>query len=209
MKMFKRVLTGMMIASMMLVSVLSVSAADSKGNTVYPSNDNVAGYEISTGTEQFAGISNEVKTVINKVNKNDFTSLEKAIQDKIAGRKVIAPMFDLDEVGDHSATCPPHKVKLVVDGLTAKCTEVVVLHYSQVRGIWEVITPLNVDYNTKTITVELLDLSPITVLAKGVEGGAGGTSPSTEGTSYTWMMWTAVAFVAVGAAFVVSQKKSR
>ena len=52
-------------------------------------------------------------------------------------------------------------------------------------------------------------MSPVAIYAEVVTGGAAGTSPSTVGTSSTWMLLVAFAIVAVGAGVVASQKKNR
>jgi len=81
------------------------------------------------------------------------------------------------------------------------------VHYSQDREVWEIIKVDKVDYDAKTITFNIADLSPLSIYADGVEGGAVGTSPSTQGVSSAWMLYSAMALVVLGTSVVVYQKK--
>lgn len=53
-----------------------------------------------------------------------------------------------------------------VANLAKDLGDIYVLHYSTVRDLWEIIKPLNVDFDNKTITAEFEDLSPVAVIYK-------------------------------------------
>ena len=117
-------------------------------------------------------------------------------------------MFDLEPYGNHPNCTNGHTLKLDVPALkNCDPNSVVVLHYSETRGYWEVVTEVKI--NGTTLTGKFQDLSPVAIYAKVTTGGAAGTSPSTVGTSSTWMLLAAVAVVALGAGVVATQKKSR
>ena len=89
--------------------------------------------------------------------------------------------------------------------------QVKLLHYSTVRNVWEVITPSDVNYESKQITAEFEDLSPVAVIA--TKSGAGdsatsgsGTSPQT-GVGSDWGIYVSAAVVLLGAAVVLGRKK--
>ena len=202
----KKVLAGIMMAVMVMASVMSVSAAGSKSTEVYPIEGNAYSYK----TDLVFDVDDSVKTVIDELNANKITSLSADIQAKLAGKTLVAEVVDLEPEGDHSETCKNgHKVTLSVTTLTDKCTDVVILHYSKVNNAWEVIDKVDVDYTNKTVTATYGDLSPVAIYANVSTSGSTGTSPSTVGTSSTWMLWAAVAIVALGAGVVATQKKSR
>ena len=58
-----------------------------------------------------------------------------------------------------------YEITLNVPSLTSQTTNVMVLHYSTERGVWEVIEPADVDVDAKTVTAEFEDLSPVAVIA--------------------------------------------
>ncbi len=197
----KRVLAGIMMAVMMMASVMSVSAANSKSKEV-----NVSGTSATTHeTDLVFDVDDSVKKVIDEINADKITSLSADIQKKLAGKKLIAEVVDLQHK-DASGTCN-HEVELTVTPLTDKCSDVVILHYDKVAKAWEIIEPISVKGDV--IVAKFDNLSPVAVFANVAEGGSTGTSPSTVGTSSAWMLLVAVAIVALGTGVVATQKKSR
>lgn len=233
----KRVLAGIMMAAMMVASVMSVSAAGSKTEEVEVSKDNNAGYKVESKADTFNYLEDvtdlvkdktpaeqaelkasakEAQAAIVEMNKNSDKIPESVIADikedkaKLEDTKLICPVFDLEAYGTH-AQCKIdgfHTLKLNVPALkNCDPKSVVVLHYSVTRGYWEVVEDVKVDGTT--LSGKFYDLSPVAIYAKVTTGGAAGTSPSTVGTSSTWMLLAAVAVVALGAGVVATQKKSR
>ncbi len=216
MKMKKRILAGMMMAIMVVASVMSVSAAPSKQEPVVEAGS-ATKYEIATGTKEFTGIKEEkeaaVKAQIADLEADKAVSLNTDTDKAIKDKTMATDFFDLivKEGTDHSActTKGYHTLTLKVDAMTSSWKNIVVLHYSTVRDVWEAIPvdAKNVKYDAKTITFDIKDLSPMAIYADIVDDGSEGTSPKTEGMSSTWMLWAAVALVLVGSGVVVSQKK--
>lgn len=182
------------MAVMMMASVMGVSAAGSKTAEVYVSGENAKIYVAEAGDQSLKASAAEVK--------------------EVAGKQVITStaVYDIKEITSGTATpngAGKHEVQLTVAGLTSSCSDIVILSYN--AGTW---TPVavdasKVDYTNKTIDVELQNLGPIVIYASVAASGSTGTSPSTVGTSSAWMLWAAVAIVALGAGVVATQKKSR
>ncbi len=209
----KRVLAGIMMAAMMVASVMSVSAAGSKTEEVDASK-NEAGYTVEAKADTFKDLDAEVQNAIKTLNEDkgeipaSIVEDIKDIKTTLSGKKLICPVFDLEPFGSHPNCINGHTLKLDVPALkNCDPKSVVVLHYSETRGYWEVVTEVKIDGTT--LTGKFQDLSPVAIYAKVTTGGAAGTSPSTVGTSSTWMLLAAVAVVALGAGVVVTQKKSR
>ena len=196
----KKVLAGIMMAVMMVASVMSVSAAGSKSKEVYTSGESAKTHE----TDLVFDVDDSVKKVIDELNAGKITSLSAEIQKKLAGKTLVAEVVALQHT-DASEACG-HKVELTVAPLTDKCKDVVILHYDKNAG-WEVITPDSVKGDV--VVAEFKNLSPVAVYANVEKDATTGTSPSTVGTSSAWMLWAAVAIVALGAGVVATQKKSR
>ena len=209
----KRVLAGIMMAAMMVASVMSVSAADSKTNEVDASK-NEAGYTVEAEADTFKDLDAEAQTAIKDLNdgkiSDSIVADIKDIKTTLSGKKLVCSVFDLEPFGDHEQCDKDgfHTVKLNVPALkNCDPKSVVVLHYSEKNAKWETVEILKIDGTT--ITGKFYDLSPVAIYAKVTTGGAAGTSPSTVGTSSTWMLLAAVAVVALGAGVVATQKKSR
>lgn len=215
----KRVLAGMMMMVMVLATAMSVSAADSKTNTVTESGASVGQYQITESESKFAKKDTEDEAkhaaainIVTDINagKAD-VKITDAVDKAIEGKTLVQKFFDLDVVAgsDHSKCTDHHTVTLKVDAMTTGWKNIVVVHYSQDRQVWETIKveDKNVDYTNKTITFDIKDLSPIAIYADVVADGAAGKSPSTEGTSSAWMLWTAMALIVLGTGAIVSQKK--
>ena len=230
----KRVLAGLLMSVMVLASAMSVSAADSKTKPVEggKTEDGNGSYVVTTENPVFEELTdaaidaNEKVTdkaaakasakaaaaAIEKINKGEKASITTEVDKKIEGKTLVQKFFDLDETGDHNKCHQPgnkHKVTLTVDALTTGWKNIVVVHYSTDRVLWETIpvADKDVDYTKKTITFEIEDLSPIAIYADVVTGGAAGTSPSTEGVSSAWMLYAAMALIVLGSGVVVYQKK--
>ena len=209
----KRVLAGIMMAAMMVASVMSVSAAGSKTEEVDASK-NEAGYTVEAKADTFKDLDAEVQNAIKDLNDDKIADSIvadiKDIKTTLSGKKLICSVFDLEPFGKHEQCDKDgfHTVKLNVPALkNCDPKSVVVLHYSEKNAKWETVEILKIDGTT--ITGKFYDLSPVAIYAKVTTGGAAGTSPSTVGTSSTWMLLAAVAVVALGAGVVATQKKSR
>lgn len=231
----KRVLAGLLMSVMVIASAMTVSAADSKTKPVVGGEtaDKKGTYEVTTEAPKFEELEEEAikanpnikdedeaaaiasakaaAATIEKINKGETASITTEVDKEIKGKTLVQKFFDLDEEGDHDAchTAGEHKVTLTVDALTTSWKNIVVVHYSTDRTLWETIkvADKDVDYNKKTITFAIQDLSPIAIYADVVSGGAAGTSPSTEGVSSAWMLYSAMALIVLGTGVVVYQKK--
>ena len=209
----KRVLAGLLMSVMVLASAMSVSAADSKTKPVEggKTEDGNGSYVVTTENPDFSDVKDATEaTKIEKINKGETTSFTTEVDNAIKGKTLVQKFFDLHAQGDHKACeTAGHKVTLKVDAMTTAWKNIVVVHYSTDRTLWETIpvAEKDVDYNAKTITFVIKDLSPIAIYADVVTGGAAGTSPSTEGVSSAWMLYAAMALIVLGSGVVVYQKK--
>lgn len=92
-------------------------------------------------------------------------TLEKAIKD-LEGKIFVTAFVDISVDADVEKNEEgKYEVTLNVPSLTSKTTNVMVLHYSTERSVWEVIEPADVDVDAKTVTAEFEDLSPVAVIA--------------------------------------------
>lgn len=219
----KRVLAGLMMTVLMMASVMSVSASKSKSDEVHTSGTKADLYVVNTSKDAFDSLGAEdadAKTEIAQINQGKIPeSVLKDIKEaqngavpdidkKLENKKLICPVFDVKPVGDHAecSTRGYHILELEVPALkNCDPDSVIVLHYSETDNAWEVVTNVTID-GTK-LTGHYRNLSPIAIFAKTTTGGAVGTSPESGITSSTWMLWTAVAIVALGAGVVATQKK--
>jgi len=192
---------------LVLASAMSVSAADSRTDQVHTSGASVGYYVFDDSEAAFAPLDDKVEGVIKELNNNKATSLSTKLQKAIKGKTLLAKVFDVEAVGDHK-DCEKrnyHEIEMTVTTITDKCSNIVLLCYSETKGEWEVITPVKVDGNK--ITVRIKDLSAVAIYANVVGGTAVGVSPSTEGVSSAWMLYAAMALIVLGTGTVVYQRK--
>ncbi len=216
--MFKKVLAGMMAATLLVASVMGVSAADSKSAEVYESGASEGYYDIAEGDAEFAKLKTadsamyDLVTGFNAKTKTQAEMLAGAtdVQKAIEGKTLIYKIFDLIAVNGGKVNADgKHEVELTVTSLTKNATDIVLIHYDEVNKKWETITPV-VDYDKQTVTAVFDTLSPVGIYANVSSGSSQGpTSAQTTGTSSAWMLWLALAVVVCGAGVVVSQKKNR
>ena len=223
----KRVLAGILMMVCVLASVMSVSAAYSpiKAPTISETTgDNISNkvgkYVIRTGADAWLDDNNNnqpvaVKDDIVAFNEgtkklDDVLANASTVKDALAGMTALTKIFDLHDENGGNLVDGKHRVVLVVPTLPDNCTDVEVLHYSMVDKKWELLEESTFDKANKTVTVVSDDLSPIAIYAKtSTPSGGQGTAHPTVGTSSTWMLYAAIALVALGAGVVVYQKKSR
>lgn len=250
----KKNLAVLLTLTMLFASVMTVSATGSKTDPIEPSGPSI-GYYVTTvdagnGINSYEELTDaaidandkiadkaaakqtaaEALTEIADANALQVVSYSDTVDAALDGKSIVQKFFDLDEVGDHS-TCHArgyHEITLKVDQMTTRWTNIVIVHFSADRILWEVIYP-TVDYNAKTLTFTINDLSPLAIYADVLPGGDGGSpstpstpdgttpggatdgttpggSPLTEGTSSAWMICAAVVLIA-GGIVLVSQKK--
>lgn len=226
----KKRLLAVAAAAVLLVSqAAAVFAAPSiTGNVALSGETSTAGYILTVAiqeTEAFQTLEAEkpeVAELINQVNAGEVTMTEFAetiaeeypeVSEQLADKEFLTGFFDLvPEDGVELNADGKYEVTLSVPALTENTAEVQVLHYSTVRGLWEVIEPSSIDLEAKTITVVFDDLSPVVVIAKEGTGAvaagsqASGTSPKT-GAGMEVAAWMGAAVVLFGMAAVVSVKK--
>lgn len=226
----KKRLLAVASAALLLVSqAAAVFAAPSiTGNVALSGETSAAGYVLTAAiedTEAFQTLEAEkpeVAQLITQVNAGEVTMTDFAetiaeeypeVSEQLADKEFLSGFFDLvAEDGVELNADGKYEVTLSVPALTENTTEVAVLHYSTVRGLWEVVEPSSVDLEAKTITVAFDDLSPVAVIAKEGTGAAvtgsqaSGTSPKT-GAGMEVAAWMGAAVVLFGMAAVVSVKK--
>lgn len=204
------------MAIMVVASVMGVSAAESIKAQIYVTESQKGYYTVVTdSSKEFANLKAadaamyDLVTGFNKKTVKQDKMLEAApatVETAVKGKGLMWKIFDLIPVNGGNPVNGIHTVTLEVPMLTKKNTDVAVIHFSEVDKAWEVLDA-KVDYDNKTITIKSDDLSPIGIYAKNVKDSINGISPSTQGTSSAWMLWSAAALIVLGAGVVVSQKK--
>lgn len=223
----KKIFGTILAAALLVTNVVTAFAAGSReANLPSLTNDMAGRYEIVSITEEsFPELKEsapEVLETIMKVNSKEATldaiaKIAPDIAPQLEGKSLLGDIFDLREIDAEKNANGKFEVTISVPTLTEAVSEVAVLHYSTVRGLWEIIEPKNVDKVNKTVTAEFEDLSPVAVIAKintaattGDAAGttATGTSPKT-GVSSDWMMWIAAAVVLGAAGTAVYRRANR
>lgn len=218
----KKKIFGTILAAALVVSqAMTVFAVGSRVAEAAPAGDSAGKYETTAITadsfQDLAEAAPDVKSLIDEINAGteaiqavaeQAPELEEVLSDK----EMLTPIFDLQPVdGGIQTEDGKYLVTLSVPTLTDEMTDVLLLHYSTARSVWETITPSDVDYASKEITAEFEDLSPVAVIAKTNGAAAAdtqtGTSPKT-GVVSDWMGWLGAAVV-LGVVSVAAVKKSR
>lgn len=162
--------------------------------------------------------SEEVLKTIQEINgkpdqvKNVLMYAEASQEDKemVSSFQLLTEIQDLSIV-DKTTGVPIEGLEYVtltweVPNLTSYMKNVRVLHYSTVRGVWEILKPDQVDYENKAITQTFEDLSPVAVLYT-LDDGAD-TSPGTgDGTRGIYYVAAGILALIVCVAVLVSRKR--
>lgn len=217
----KRLFGTILAAALIVTQAATVFAAGSKTADVAVVGDSKAYYEVTESSEEVfkeAGVTDEA--VLSKIMAvNDGTETLQSVaeqnadlEETLSDKEMITPFFDLVPVNDGVKTDDgKYLVTLSVPTLTEGMADVMLLHYSTARSVWEIVEPTDVDYAAKEITAEFEDLSPVAVIANTDNAAAAdtvtGTSPQT-GMSGTWMVWLGAAVV-LAAAGAVTYRRAR
>lgn len=211
----KRVL-GLAVAAMLLVvQSVSVFAAGSKTADVALTGDSASYYEVEEATsDTFADLAETKSDVVNMILAvNAGTETLQTLAEQMAadlvseleGKSMVTEFFDLIPInGGIKDADGNYVVTISVPSLTTAATNVKILHYSEVRDVWEIITPSDVNYTNKTITATFQDLSPVAIIA---DVDTSSTSTTTTTTTTTTSPKTGVASdwsLYVGAAVVLA-----
>lgn len=218
----KKKLFGTFLAAVLVVaSAVSTFAAPSKTAQATPVGESEGKYEAAEITqESFQELAQSKPEVVEKILAvNAGTETLESIGEQtpeiaaqLEGKSLLTKIFDLTPVeGGVKNADGKYVVTLSVPALSDAASDVLVLHYSTVRNVWEVITPSNVDVPNKQITAEFEDLSPVAVIAKAdaaaAVNNAVGSAPKT-GAASDWALYMGAAVVLLAAAGF-SVKKSR
>lgn len=217
----KRLFGTFLAAALILTQAVTAFAAGSRTADVALTGDSASYYEVTEASEEVFsqnGVSDAaVLTKIMAVNAGtetlqSVTDLAPELEETLSDKEMITPFFDLIPINDGVQTDDgKYLVTLSVPTLTEGMSDVLLLHYSTVRSVWEIVEPTNVDYASQTITAEFEDLSPVAVIANTDNAAAAdtatGTSPQT-GMSSSWMVWLGAAVV-LAAAGAVTYRKAR
>ena len=155
MKMYKKILTGMVVAVLMLGSVMGVSASESKKATISVSGDSESKYEIVEGADEFSELKAQDDVMYDKVveyKEGKITSKELIAGSADAvkaldGKTMITGVYDL-ALKEGVQAGEKHEVTLLVPALTDKVSDVVVAYYDIQAGAWKTIKPtaVNIKY---------------------------------------------------------------
>ncbi len=217
----KRLFGTFLAAALILTQAVTAFAAGSRTADVALPGDSASYYEVAEATEEVfteSGVTDDaVLAKIMAVNAGSETlqsvaDLAPELEADLADKDMLTPFFDLVPInGGIQTDDGKYLVTLSVPTLTEGMTDVLLLHYSTVRSVWEIVEPTNVDYASQEITAEFEDLSPVAVIANTDNAAAAdtatGTSPQT-GMSYGWMVWLGAAVV-LAAAGAVTYRKAR
>ena len=122
----------------------------------------------------------------------------------MSGFSMLVAPFDLSAAeGATNVTATFTSTKVV--GLS-DANKVTVLHYNEVAGAWEAITPSKVDYKTGAITATFANLSPVAVVYQPTAGDGSVAAPKT-GDNNLMMVYAVVAVAAVAAVVVINRKR--
>lgn len=223
----KKKLFGTILAAALVISqaVTAVAAGSVSGQVALP-EEYAGAYAITEATpESFSDVQEAVPEVyeeIMAVNEGT-TDLQTMIEtlapeliQEIEDKEMVTPFFDLKPInGGIQLEDGRYRVMLSVPILTQFMRDVRLLHYSVARGVWEIITPENVDYTNRRIEAIFDDFSPVAVIAnvdesaaaETVTGSTEGTSPKT-GMTGNWMTWV-VAAVVLAAAGTWTYRRSK
>nr|WP_294677802.1 cell wall protein [uncultured Blautia sp.] len=94
----------------------------------------------------------------------------KTVIEGLAGKDFVTGFFDLEKLTPAQKNANgKYEPTIKVPALTDKSENVMLLHYSTERNVWELVKPSKVDLTAKTITAEFDDLSPVAVIADEVK----------------------------------------
>lgn len=178
-------------AKLFIVSLISVFALCLSVNSVFalPSQDANGGVLnfIVDGQERediyiqfenvFEGLASDKLDLINRMNDgetisvvlsgetfNNTASIDLSEYKLLTSfRNLIGRYVSDDDVVDGLKNV---KATWEVPNLVEGLGEIYVLHYSPTRGVWEFLTPTEINYDAKTITCVFPDLSPVAVVYK-------------------------------------------
>lgn len=213
----KKIFGTILAAALVVAQTVTVFAAGSKVAEASPAGDSVGKYEFTAITadnfQDLAESAPDVKSLIDSINAG--TESIQAVAEQapdLADKEMLTPIFDLQPInGGIQTEDGKYLVTMSVPTLTEEMTDVLLLHYSTVKSVWEIVTPSDVDYSNKEITAEFEDLSPVAVIAKVDASSAAdtseGTSPKT-GVVSGWTGWLGAAVV-LGIVSAAAVRKSR
>lgn len=215
----KKKLMGCAFAALALaMNVATVSALGSINvngavtGTIYVNGEAVEGAKGSFSSTFGEAVNEETLAVIDNLNAG--TSLEEAFADvemtgveiNMADYALLTEVQDL-KVTDADGNALEENVTTSWEVPNLTTEDVMVIHYSTVRGVWEVIEPDSVNTADKEVTATFEDLSPVAVIYDTTTTGTGDVETSTATNTNLYVGLAAGAVVLAGVCFVVARKQ--
>lgn len=148
--------------------------SDTYTSTAAVTADGVAEADAEAIVEVNSGTISTPAALLKAVGNDDLAA-------EVSGKAFLTDIFDLDKIGEPSKVNGMYRVSISVPALSANATDVMVLHYSTERQVWELITPVSVDTTNKIVTADFQDLSPVAIIAN--VDGSSATNTSSESSS--------------------------
>ena len=225
-KLIKAVSAMSLAFCLSLVSVLALPSQTANGSVIEAT---VGGEAVGEGYVRFeeafnASLPAEVLSDVQTINEGTrISDVLETIQDQpsdveLGDLVALTELQNLVAVDANGNRLTNVTVTWEVPNLTTSLGKVYVLHYSEVRNVWELITPDNVDVANKRITATFADLSPVCVVydrtsvsegSDTSDDGETGKNPQTGDTSnpLLYVGIAGIALVGIGAAVIMMKKK--
>ena len=181
-----------MIAMLILSQVMCVSAA-SKETDLTPAGDSEGYYEINQIDEEKMEELKQHDPVaadtIQKINNGEasldlIAKQQPELAELLKGKKMLTPIVSVIPInGGIKLPNGNYLLHLSLPSLTSQASDIKILYYNPVTKKWEILTPSDIDWENKIITLEVKDLSQLSFMSvlANIDNGNGNDEPGTPG----------------------------
>lgn len=167
-------------------------------------------------SEKFSMLSEKPLQQVNAINAGAAPQEVLGAELDLQGYKLLTKIEDMwarySDTGEH-VTIYNAQVTWEVVSLSEELQDIKVLHYSEIRNVWEILTPDQVNFENKTVSVTFPDLSPIAILYKDkvTKEEHSGNVLSPTGDMKTTMMIGSIGLLSVAGLMLilVTRKKNK
>ena len=193
----KKKLFGIGMIAMLVLSQIVCVSARSKETYLQPTGESAGRYAVSEvseeNMEQLTQKDAQAANAINKINNGEasvgvIADYQTELKAQLKGARMLTPLINIVPLdGGLKLDNGNYLLHLSFPGLTSMISDLRVLYYNAAQKIWEIITPSDIDWDNKVVTMEVKDMSDLSFMSMvaKAESSDENNEPGNENTDNT------------------------
>lgn len=171
----KKKLFGIGMIVMLILSQVVCVSARSKQTNLWPAGDSADWFSISPASEEnvqaLSQSDPQAAETVSKINNGEesvsmIADQQPELADQLKNARMLTTIVNVAPVNGGLKTADgDYLLQVSFPGLTSKVSNLCALYYNAVQKIWQVITPSEIDWDNKVVTMKMKDVSDLSFMS--------------------------------------------